>query len=45
MENLKCLEVVLKTFNDRVLFEVNNNAISKTVNVRRRLWTTPYEDV
>ena len=32
-------------FNDQVLFEVNNNAIWKTVSVRRRLWTTPYEDV
>ena len=32
-------------FKDQVLFEVNNNAIWKTVNVRRRLWTTPYEDV
>ena len=32
-------------FNDQVLFEVNNNAIWKTVNERRRLWTTPYEDV
>jgi len=36
---------VLKTVNDQVLFEVSNNAIWKTVIAKRRLRTTPYEDV
>ena len=35
----------LKTVNDQVLLEINNNAIWKTVIVKRRLRTTAYEDV